>query len=76
MTISGHAVTMITFAPTLDSEQARLLLAYYGIRYRERDHLMPFVLLPAWLHSGDTEVPRGLRQGRQGREAAAARRTL
>lgn len=51
------AVTMTTFAPTLDSEQARLLLSYYGIRYRERDHLMPFVLFPAWLHAGSTDVP-------------------
>src|SRR5580765_81495 len=51
------AVNMITFAPTLDSEQARLLLSYYGLTYRERDHLMPFVLLPAWIHAGSTEVP-------------------
>ena len=34
------AVKMITFAPTLDSEQARLLLSYYGLPYRERDHLI------------------------------------
>ena len=51
------AVKMITFAPTLDSEQARLLLGYYGMTYSERDHLMPFVLLPAWIHGGSTEVP-------------------
>src|SRR4051812_448137 len=54
---SRAPVTMTTFAPTLDSEQARLLLAYYGIRYRERDHLMPFVLLPALLHGGGTTIP-------------------
>jgi glutathione S-transferase len=57
MTNSHAAVTMTTFAPTLDSEQARLLLHYYGIRYRERDHLMPFVLLPAWLRTGSINVP-------------------
>ncbi len=57
MTISNHDVTMITFAPTLDSEQVRLLLSYYGVRYRERDHLMPFVLLPAQIHGGSTDVP-------------------
>jgi glutathione S-transferase len=58
MTDTGRsAVKMVTFAPTLDSEQARLLLSYYGMSYRERDHLMPFVLLPAWLHSGGTDVP-------------------
>ena len=48
---------MTTFAPTLDSEQARLLLHYYGIRYRERDHLVPFVLLAARLRAGATTVP-------------------
>jgi hypothetical protein len=51
------AVKMITFAPTLDSEQVRLLLHYYGLAFSERDHLMPFVLLPAWIHTGSTEVP-------------------
>ena len=50
-------VTMITFAPTLDSEQARLLLAYHGVPCRERDHLIPFVFLPAWVHSGGIKVP-------------------
>jgi len=51
------AVTMTTFAPTLDTEQARLLLSYYGVPYRERDHLMPFVMFPALLHVGSTKVP-------------------
>jgi glutathione S-transferase len=48
---------MTTFAPTLDSEQVRLLLSYYGIRYRERDHLMPFVLIPALLRGGGITIP-------------------
>jgi glutathione S-transferase len=50
-------VTMITFAPTLDSEQARMLLRYYGVPYREDDHLVPFVLLPVKLHGGESAVP-------------------
>ncbi|MEA3064718.1 MAG: glutathione S-transferase [Sphingomonadales bacterium] len=54
---NDDAVTMTTFAPTLDSEQARLMLRYYGIRYRERDHLMPFVLLPAFLYGGGPDLP-------------------
>jgi glutathione S-transferase len=48
---------MITFAPTLDSEQARLMLDYYAVPYRERDHLVPFVLLAARLHGGGTTLP-------------------
>jgi glutathione S-transferase len=57
-TANGLApVTMITFAPTLDSEQARMLLRYYGIPYCEHDHLVPFVLLPVKLHGGDGNVP-------------------
>lgn len=54
---SRPAVTMITFAPTLDSEQVRLMLDYYAIPYRERDHLVPFVLLAARLHGGGTTLP-------------------
>ena len=52
MTMSnGQApVTMLTFAATLDSEQARMLLRYYGVPYREHDHLVPFILLPVKLH--------------------------
>ncbi|MDB5692906.1 MAG: hypothetical protein JWO81_1969 [Alphaproteobacteria bacterium] len=58
MTSNGPSpVTMITFAPTLDSEQARMLLRYYGVPYRENDHLVPFVLLPVKLHGGESEVP-------------------
>jgi glutathione S-transferase len=57
MTDNRAQVTMTTFAPTLDSEQARLLLHYYGISYRERDHLEPFVLLPTLLRTGRTDIP-------------------
>lgn len=59
MTKSGGPapVTMLTFAPTLDSEQVRMLLRYYGVPYREHDHLVPFVLLPVKLHGGDGNVP-------------------
>src|SRR3954469_5690077 len=57
-TSSGQApVTMVTFAPTLDSEQARMLLRYYGVPYCEHDHLVPFVLLPVKLHGGEGGVP-------------------
>ncbi|HEX5183943.1 MAG TPA: hypothetical protein VFW19_12430 [Allosphingosinicella sp.] len=58
MTSSGQTpVTMLTFAPTLDSEQVRMLLRYHGVPYVEHDHLVPFVLLPLLLHSGGTDMP-------------------
>ncbi|HEX8364033.1 MAG TPA: glutathione S-transferase C-terminal domain-containing protein [Allosphingosinicella sp.] len=55
----GHKprVTMLTFAPTLDTEQARLALDYYGIAYRERDHLVPWAMLMTRGHGGTGKVP-------------------
>ena len=50
-------VTMLTFAPTLDSEQVRMLLHYYRVPYREKDHLMPWAALLSSLHGGGGEVP-------------------
>jgi len=49
--------TLLTFAPMADSELARLLLAHYGIAYRERDHLFAWVSLLALLHGGTGRVP-------------------
>ncbi|HEX8528153.1 hypothetical protein [Allosphingosinicella sp.] len=59
MTSPAHRdkVTLLTFAPTLDSEQARLLLSYYGISYRERNHLPPFFAIASKLHGGTGDVP-------------------
>ena len=50
-------VTMLTFAPTLDTEQARLMLDYYGVQYREKDHLVPWAMLLTQLHGGNGKVP-------------------
>lgn len=49
--------TLLTFAPMVDSETSRLLLAYYGVRYREHDNLIPLVMLKALLHGGMGLVP-------------------
>ncbi|HEV7661405.1 MAG TPA: glutathione S-transferase C-terminal domain-containing protein [Allosphingosinicella sp.] len=58
-------LTLLTFAPMVDSETTRLLLHYYGIPYRERDHLFAWVSVVTLLHGGTGKVPllygRGLR---------------
>jgi glutathione S-transferase len=49
--------TLLTFEPMVDSELSRLLLAHYGIAYRERDHLFGWVSLLTLLHGGYGRVP-------------------
>lgn len=57
--------TLLTFAPMVDSETSRLLLRYYAIEYRERDHLFGWVSVVTLLHGGNGSVPllygRGVR---------------
>lgn len=48
---------LLTFAPMVDSETARLLLAYYGVPYVERDHLFGWVSILTLLHGGSGRVP-------------------
>ena len=55
--VSTTRPTFLTFAPMVDSETARLLLAYYGIAYDERDHLIGWVQVLARLHSRSWFVP-------------------
>ena len=50
-------LTLLTFAPMVDSELSRLLLAHYGIAYRERDHLFGWVSLLTLFHGGWIRVP-------------------
>lgn len=58
--------TLLTFAPMVDSETSRLLLNYYGVGFRERDHLFGWVSLVTLFHGGNGKVPllyrRGLRK--------------
>jgi glutathione S-transferase len=49
--------TLLTFAPMVDSETSRLLLAHYGVAYRESDHLFGWVSLLTLLHGGKGLVP-------------------
>jgi glutathione S-transferase len=57
--------TLLTFAPMVDSETSRLLLRYYRIAYRERDHLFGWVSAVTLFHGGSGKVPllygRGVR---------------
>jgi glutathione S-transferase len=53
----GPPATLLTFAPMVDSETSRLLLRYYGVDYRERDHLFGWVSLVTLLHGGNGNVP-------------------
>lgn len=49
--------TLLTFAPMVDSELSRLLLAHYGVRYRERDHLLIKASLLTLAHGGYVRIP-------------------
>jgi glutathione S-transferase len=50
-------LTLLTFAPMVDSEFSRLLLSHYGLDWRERDHLFIWVSLLTFLHGGYGRVP-------------------
>lgn len=58
-------LTLLTFAPMVDSELSRLLLAHYRIDYRERDHLLPRAALLTLFYGGVGRIPllygRGIR---------------
>jgi glutathione S-transferase len=62
---AGAGRTLLTFAPMVDSETSRLLLAHYRVDYAERDHLFGWASLLTLLHGGYGQVPllygRGLR---------------
>ena len=50
-------LTLLTFAPMVDSEASRLLLSHYGVAWRERDHLLIKASLHTFLHGGYGRVP-------------------
>ena len=49
--------TLLTFAPMVDSELARLLLRHHQAAYRESDHLFPWVSVLTLFHGGVGRVP-------------------
>lgn len=50
-------LTMLTFAPMVDSECTRLVLRHYGLEWRERDHLFGWASLLTLVHGGYGRVP-------------------
>ena len=48
---------LLTFAPMVDSETARLILRYHRVEYRESDRLFGWVSLLTFLHGGYGRVP-------------------
>jgi glutathione S-transferase len=55
--MSETPFTLLTFAPMVDSETSRLLLAHYDASYVERDHMFGWVSLLAMLHGGGAFIP-------------------
>lgn len=56
-TLRGAQATLITFEPMVDSQCARLLLDYYGLDWRERDHMLISGTLAALLRTGKAKLP-------------------
>jgi glutathione S-transferase len=48
---------LITFEPMVDSQCARMLLDYYGLHWRERDHMLVAGSLAALLRTGKVPLP-------------------
>ena len=54
---SDTSLRMLTFAPTIDSETARLALRWYGVSFVEEDHLFGWVSLLTLRHGGYGVLP-------------------
>ncbi len=50
-------LTLLAFAPMIDSELARLVLAHYGTDYREADHVFGVASVLALRHVWTVQVP-------------------
>ncbi|HEY5711738.1 MAG TPA: glutathione S-transferase C-terminal domain-containing protein [Allosphingosinicella sp.] len=55
--IESPPLTMLTFAPMIDSETSRLVLRHYGQAFRETDHLFGWVSILALIHGGSGLLP-------------------
>ena len=49
--------TLLSFAPMIDSECSRLLLAHYGVDYVEKPHLFGWASVLSTLRGGTPQVP-------------------
>ena len=59
----NNPLTLLTFAPMVDSELSRLVLAHHRVAYRERDHLLPRAAALTFFHGGYGRVPLLYGQG-------------
>jgi glutathione S-transferase len=50
-------LALLTFAPTIDSETARLVCRHHGVEIDERDHLFGWVSILTLLHGGYGRLP-------------------
>ena len=60
MTPSGTPrapLTLLTFAPMIDSELSRLVLTHYGLPYREAWHIFGWASVLTFLHGGYGRIP-------------------
>lgn len=57
MTDQPLRLTMLTFAPMIDSECSRRVLGAHGIKFDERDRLFGWVSLLTMIHGGYGRVP-------------------
>jgi len=51
------AVNLLTFPPMIDSEACRLLLAHYGVSYREEAHLFGWASVLSLWHGWTARIP-------------------
>ena len=52
-----RSVSMLTFAPMIDSECTRLILSHYRIPFEEHDHIFGLASLLTFLHLGYGRIP-------------------
>jgi len=57
MTMTPANVTMLTFAPMINSECCRFVLTHYGIPFDEQRHIFGAVSVIAYLRNGDVHIP-------------------
>jgi glutathione S-transferase len=50
-------VTMLTFAPMINSECCRFVLTHYGIPFEEQRHIFGEVSIIAYIRNGDVHIP-------------------
>jgi glutathione S-transferase len=57
MTMTPANVTMLTFAPMINSETCRFVLTHYGIPFEEQRHIFGAVSVIAYIRNGDVHIP-------------------